>query len=58
LSTPCDDWGALDEDSLRTEVRWSIAKGAHGVIVSLMAGEFHKFSDQERMRTYEIVIEL
>ncbi len=56
LSTPCDDSGALDEGSLREQVRWNIDKGTHGVIVSLMAGEFHKFSDQERMRTYEIVV--
>lgn len=57
LSTPCDDSGALDEDSLRKEVRWNIDVGAHGVIASIMAGEFHKFSDAERMKTYEIVVE-
>ncbi|HEY64088.1 MAG TPA: dihydrodipicolinate synthase family protein [Caldilineae bacterium] len=57
LSTPCDDTGALDEESLRNEVRWNIEKGAHGLIVSIMAGEFHKFSDEERKRCYEIVVE-
>ena len=57
LSTPCDDSGALDEESLRNEVRWNIEKGAHGVIVSIMSGEFHKFSDAERMRAYEIVVD-
>jgi 4-hydroxy-tetrahydrodipicolinate synthase len=57
LSTPCDDSGVLDEESLREQVRWNIEKGTHGVIVSLMSGEFHKFSDQERMRTYEIVVD-
>jgi dihydrodipicolinate synthase/N-acetylneuraminate lyase len=56
LSTPSDDNGALDEESLRSEVRWNIEVGAHGVIVSIMAGEFHKFSDQERMRAFEIVV--
>lgn len=30
LSTPCDDTGALDEESLRNEVRWNIEKGALG----------------------------
>ena len=57
LSTPCDDDGRLDEASLRREVRWNIEQGAHGVIVSIMSGEFHKFSDAERMRSYEIVVE-
>jgi 2-keto-3-deoxy-L-arabinonate dehydratase len=57
LSTPCDDSGALDEGSLRSEVRWNIEKGAHGLIVSIMSGEFHKFSGAERMRTYEIVVD-
>jgi len=57
LSTPCDDGGVLDEESLRNEVRWNIEKGAHGLIVSIMSGEFHKFSDAERMRSYEIVVE-
>jgi dihydrodipicolinate synthase/N-acetylneuraminate lyase len=57
LSTPVDDDGVLDEKSLRAEVRWAIEKGAHGVIVSLMSGEFHKFTDAERMRCYEIVVD-
>jgi 4-hydroxy-tetrahydrodipicolinate synthase len=57
LSTPCDDKGALDEESLRSEVRWNIEQGAHGLIVSIMSGEFHKFSDRERMRAYRIVVE-
>jgi 4-hydroxy-tetrahydrodipicolinate synthase len=57
LSTPCDDTGALDEESLRNEVRWNVEKGAHGLIVSIMSGEFHKFSDKERKRCYRIVVE-
>ena len=57
LSTPCDDTGSLDEESLRNEVRWNIDQGAHGVIVSIMAGEFHKFSDAERKRCFEIVVD-
>jgi dihydrodipicolinate synthase/N-acetylneuraminate lyase len=57
LSTPCDESGALDEASLRDEVRWNIEQGAHGLIVSIMSGEFHKFSDAERKRSYEIAVE-
>jgi 4-hydroxy-tetrahydrodipicolinate synthase len=57
LSTPCDETGMLDEESLRSQVRWNIEVGAHGLAVSLMAGEFEKFSEEERKRTFEIVID-
>jgi 4-hydroxy-tetrahydrodipicolinate synthase len=57
LSTPCDSNGALDVESLRNEVEWSIDKGAHGVIASIVAGEFYKFSDSERMKIYEITVD-
>jgi len=56
LSTPTDDSGALDEEGMRSEVRWNIDVGAHAVAASLMAGEFHKFSDAERIKTYEISV--
>lgn len=56
LSTPVDETGSLDEASLRAEVQWAIDKGAHGVIASIVAGEFYKFTDQERIRTYEITV--
>ena len=51
LSTPTDDDGALDKESMRSEVRWNIESGAHIMAVSLMAGEFHKFSDAGRIET-------
>jgi 4-hydroxy-tetrahydrodipicolinate synthase len=57
LSTPCDNKGVLDSESLRNEVEWSIEKGAHGVIASIVAGEFYKFSDSERMKIYEITVD-
>lgn len=57
LSTPVDENGVLDEESMRSEVRWNIEKGAHMVAVSLMAGEFHKFTDAERMKTFEITVD-
>jgi dihydrodipicolinate synthase/N-acetylneuraminate lyase len=44
LSTPVDGNGELDKESMRSEVRWNIEKGAHMFAVSLMAGEFHKFA--------------
>ncbi|MHC4591749.1 MAG: dihydrodipicolinate synthase family protein [Planctomycetota bacterium] len=57
LSTPVDQEGALDEESFCRQVRWNIEKGAHMVVASLMAGEFHKFSNQERMRTFVLAVE-
>lgn len=57
LSTPCDENGVLDEESMRSEVRWNIDKGAHAVAASLMAGEFHKFTDAERIKTFEITVD-
>jgi len=57
LSTPVDDDGVLDEESMRSQVRWNIEKGAHMLTVSLMAGEFHKFTDAERMKTFALAVE-
>lgn len=57
LSTPTDDDGALDRESMRSEVRWNIDVGAHIVAVSIMAGEFYKFSDAERIETFEITVD-
>jgi len=57
LSTPTDENGVLDEGSMRSEVRWNIDKGAHMLAVSLMAGEFHSFTDAERMKTFEIAVD-
>jgi len=57
LSTPVDENGALDEESLRSEVRWNIEKGAHLLAVSLMAGEFEKYTDAERIRCFEITVD-
>jgi len=57
LSTLCDDNGELDEESERSLVRTSIGWGANGVAVSIIAGEFYKFTDSERKRTFEIVVD-
>jgi len=57
LSTPTDDSGLLDKESLCSEVRWNIDVGAHMLAVSIMAGEFHKFTDAERVETFEITVD-
>ncbi len=57
LSTPTDEKGELDEESLRSEVYSNIEWGAHGLAVSIIAGEFYKFAESERLRTFEIVVD-
>lgn len=57
LCTPFDDRGALDEDSLRREVRFCIAAGVHGLVGPANASEFWTLTDEERRRFAQIVIE-
>jgi 4-hydroxy-tetrahydrodipicolinate synthase len=57
LSTPTDRKGELDEGSLRSLVRHNIDWGVQGLAVSIIAGEFYKFSDEERLRSIEVVID-
>jgi dihydrodipicolinate synthase/N-acetylneuraminate lyase len=57
LSTATNDRGEIDEASMRHLVRFNIEKGAHGLAVLIGAGEFYKFSDMERMRVAEIVVD-
>ncbi|MEX1018668.1 MAG: dihydrodipicolinate synthase family protein, partial [Litorilinea sp.] len=48
---------ALDEESLRREIRFCIESGAHGLVGPANASEFTTLSDDERKRWIEIVIE-
>ncbi len=57
LSTTTTTKGELDEQSLRALVRQNIKWGVHGLAVSIVAGEFYKFSDEERKRCFEIVVD-
>jgi len=57
LNTPTTEKGELDEESLRSLVRHNIEWGVDGLAVSIIAGEFYKFSDEERSRSFEIVID-
>jgi dihydrodipicolinate synthase/N-acetylneuraminate lyase len=49
--------GELDEEDIRSEVRFNIECGVHGLAVGLGAGEFYKFSDEERKRLFKIVVD-
>jgi 4-hydroxy-tetrahydrodipicolinate synthase len=57
LSTPTNEKGELDPDSLRSLVEKNIEWGSHAVAVSIVAGEFYKFSDAERKKCFDIVVE-
>jgi len=57
LSTVTDTRGEIDEESMRSLVRFNIEKGAHALAALIGAGEFYKFSDTERMKVAEIVVD-
>jgi dihydrodipicolinate synthase/N-acetylneuraminate lyase len=53
--TNCD--GDFDEEGMRAQVRANIDWGADGVCSTIIAGEFYKFSEDERMSIAETVID-
>lgn len=55
LQTPVDEAGALDEESLRNQVRFCVEMGVHGVVYPVLAGEFQFLGDEERHRMVEAV---
>ncbi len=57
LSTPTDEKGEIDEGSLRSLANRNIKWGVHAVAVSIVAGEFYKFSDAERRKCFDIVVD-
>jgi 4-hydroxy-tetrahydrodipicolinate synthase len=57
ISTLTDENGDFDEESERSLVRASIRWGASGIAVSIIAGEFYKFTDGERRRSFEVVVD-
>jgi dihydrodipicolinate synthase/N-acetylneuraminate lyase len=57
LSTPTNGRGELDEEGLRSLVARNVGWGVQGVAVSIVAGEFFKFSDEERRKSFDVVID-
>jgi 4-hydroxy-tetrahydrodipicolinate synthase len=55
--TPFTETYELDEASLRREVRFCIAAGAHGLVGPANASEFTTLSDDERKRWIEIIVD-
>ncbi|MCX6643048.1 MAG: dihydrodipicolinate synthase family protein [Candidatus Bathyarchaeota archaeon] len=57
LCTVTNSDGDFDEEGMRAQVRANINWGADGVCSTIIAGEFYKFSEEERMRIAESVID-
>jgi 4-hydroxy-tetrahydrodipicolinate synthase len=57
ISTVCTEKGEIDEESQRRLMDFLIEKGVHGIMVMIWGGEFYKYSDDERKRVIEIVID-
>jgi 4-hydroxy-tetrahydrodipicolinate synthase len=57
LLTPFQEDRSLDEESLRNEVDFVVAAGAHGIVTPVNTSEFFLLSDDERCRLTEIVVE-
>lgn len=55
LVTPFHEDGSIDEPSLRNEVDWTIAAGAHGLGIAL-GSEIYKLTEEERDRVTAIVV--
>lgn len=57
LSTVTDESGDIDKESMKSLVNRNIEWGVHAVAVSIVAGEFYKFSDTERRNCFDIVVD-
>ncbi len=55
--TPFTDTGALDLGSLRSEVDFCLAAGAHGIVAPVNASEAWTLTDDERRTVVETLIE-
>ncbi len=55
--TPFDSAGRVDEESLRAEVEFCIAAGAHGILTLVNASEWYTLSDAERQQVSRVVVE-
>ncbi|MFN8632642.1 MAG: dihydrodipicolinate synthase family protein [Chloroflexota bacterium] len=57
LLTPFAEDSSLDEESLRREVDFVIAAGAHGIVTPVNTSEFFLLADDERRRLAEVVVD-
>jgi dihydrodipicolinate synthase/N-acetylneuraminate lyase len=57
LVTPFDNQEQINFNALRDEVRWCIAQGAIGVVVTPSIGEFACLTNEERWKCFEVCYE-
>lgn len=57
MITPFKDDGTLDEEGLRTVVRFLLERGVHGLFPSGSQGEFYALTADERCRVLDITLE-
>jgi 4-hydroxy-tetrahydrodipicolinate synthase len=57
LQTPLDAAGELDRESLRREVEFCVAAGAHGLVFPALGSELQYLSDRERQSLVELVLD-
>ena len=55
--TPFTDTGALDLASLRSQIDFCVAAGAHGIVAPVNASEAWTLSDEERRTVAEVLVE-
>jgi 4-hydroxy-tetrahydrodipicolinate synthase len=56
IATPLDEDEKVDENALRSLVRYLLRSGVHGIFVLGSTGEFAHLSDDEKKRAIEIVL--
>jgi 4-hydroxy-tetrahydrodipicolinate synthase len=56
LQTPFDDNGAVDLQSLRSEIEFCLRAGVHGLVIPANASEFFTLSDAERFQLAEVTL--
>ncbi len=57
MTTPFSADGAIDDDAFRTEARFLLAAGVHGLAVAGSTGEGHALSTDEVCRLTEVAVE-
>ena len=55
--TPFTDTGALDLASLRSQIDFCVAAGAHGIVAPVNASEAWTLTDEERRTVAEVLVE-
>jgi 4-hydroxy-tetrahydrodipicolinate synthase len=56
-TTPFDETGAVDFDSLRRCVEFCVECGAHGLVYPVNASEFYTLTDSERIAAIKVAID-